>query len=53
MSEERDPFLNGMEEIRHPSHCMKSMKFQALPPEMDTLAAMNGQTEILFELLVL
>jgi hypothetical protein len=51
MSDERDPFLNGMEEISHPSHCMKLMKFQVPPPEMDTLAAMNRQTEILSELL--
>ena len=51
MSDERDPFLNEMEEIRHPSQCMKLMKFQVLPPEMDILAAMNSQTEILSELL--
>lgn len=51
MSDERDPFLNEMEEIRHPSQCMKLMKFQVLPPEMDILAAMNRQTEILSELL--
>jgi hypothetical protein len=51
MSDERDPFLNEMEEIRHPSHCMKLMKLQVPPPVMETLAAMNKQTEILSELL--
>jgi len=51
MSDARDSFLNGMEEIRDPSHCMKLMKFQVPPPEMETLAAMNRQTEILSELL--
>jgi hypothetical protein len=51
MSDERDPFLNGMEEITHPSHCMKLIKFQVSSPEMDTLTAMNRQIEILSELL--
>jgi uncharacterized protein YoxC len=45
------PFLNGIEEIWHPSHCIKLMKFQVPPLEMETLAAMNRQTEILSELL--
>jgi hypothetical protein len=51
MSIERDPLLNWMEEIRHPSHCMKLMKFQVPPPRMKTLVAMKRQTEILSELL--
>jgi hypothetical protein len=40
-----------MEEIRHPSHCIKLMKFQVPPPEMETLATINRQTEILSGLL--
>jgi len=51
MSNERGLFLNGMKEIRHPSNCIKLMKFQVPPPEMETLVAMNRQTEILSELL--
>jgi hypothetical protein len=49
MSDESDPFLNGMEEIRHPSQCMKLIKFQVPPQETDILAEMNRQTEILCE----
>jgi hypothetical protein len=51
MSDESDPFLNGMEEIRHPSQCTKLMKFQVPSQETDILAEMYRQTEILSELL--
>jgi hypothetical protein len=43
MSDERETFLNGMEEIRHPSYRMKLMKFQMYPPGMETLAAMRNK----------
>jgi hypothetical protein len=47
MSDERDPLLNWIEEVRHPSHYMKLMKFQVPSPRMETLAAMKRQTEML------
>jgi hypothetical protein len=47
MSDERDPLLNWMEEVRHPSHYTKLMKFQVPPPRTENLAAMNRQTEML------